>query len=113
MHLYSVATLKHSISYDVQLTKNWFGWPLNDMAPYIDEFNQHLCRAAIAAYTAPFYAQDKTELCGETEESIICLPFIDSMAHANYDTGGMTRLSIGFMLINSLGITSKVMRRRR
>jgi len=53
---------------------------LPDIAHYIDEFNQDMCDAAIAAYTAFLHYQDKTELCGVVEEGAICLPLLDRMA---------------------------------
>ncbi len=56
---------------------------LPNIAPYVDEFNHHLCDAAIAAYTAFLHEQGKTELCGEPEESVICLPLLDTMAYAD------------------------------
>ena len=49
----------------------------------IDGFNHHLCDAAIAAYTAFLYYQGKTELCGQAEEGVICLPFVDTTVYAN------------------------------
>lgn len=52
---------------------------LPGVAPYVDEFNHHLCDAAIAAYTAFLHSQGKTELCGEPGEGEICLPFIDTV----------------------------------
>ena len=48
----------------------------------IDGFNHHLCDAAIAAYTAFLYCQGKTELCGQPEEGVICLPFVDTTVYA-------------------------------
>ena len=53
---------------------------LPNIAPYIDEFNHDMSDAAIAAYTAFLYSQDKTELCGEPEEGAICVPFLDRVA---------------------------------
>ena len=50
---------------------------LPDIAPYVDRFNHDMCDAAIAAYTAFLYVQGRAELCGELEESAICLPFLD------------------------------------
>jgi len=47
---------------------------LPSIAPYIDGFNHDLCDAAIAAYTAFLHSQGKTELCGDIEEGVICLP---------------------------------------
>ncbi len=56
---------------------------LPNIAPYVDGFNHDMCDAAIAAYTASLHYQGKTELCGESEERAICLPFLDRVA---YDT---------------------------
>ena len=53
---------------------------LPNISPYVDGFSHHLCDAAIAAYTAYLYYQDKIELCGEPEEGAICLPFLDRVA---------------------------------
>jgi len=50
---------------------------LPPITPYVDGFNHDLCDAAIAAYTAFLHSQNKTELCGEPEEGVICLPFLD------------------------------------
>ena len=52
---------------------------LPGITPYIDGFNHDLCDAAIAAYTAFLYCQGKTELCGKTEEGVICLPLVDTV----------------------------------
>ena len=50
---------------------------LPNIAPSVDEFNHDLCDAAIAAYTAFLHSQGKTEQCGENEEGVIYLPFLD------------------------------------
>jgi hypothetical protein len=55
---------------------------LPNIAPYVDGFSHHLCDAAIAAYTAYLHYQGKTELWGEPEEGVICLPFLDRVAYA-------------------------------
>jgi hypothetical protein len=47
------------------------------ISAYVDGFNHHLCDAAIAAYTAFLHYQGKTKLCGEAEEGVIYLPFLD------------------------------------
>ena len=52
------------------------------IAPYVDRFNHDLCDAAIAAYTAFLHSRNKTELCGEPEEGVICLPFLDRETYA-------------------------------
>jgi len=51
---------------------------LPNIAPYVDEFNHDMCDAAMAAYTAFLHCQGKTELYGEAEEGVICLPFVSS-----------------------------------
>ena len=53
---------------------------LPDSATHVDGFNHDLCDAAIAAYTAFLHSQGKTELCGDTEEGVICLPLVDRVA---------------------------------
>jgi predicted nuclease with RNAse H fold len=53
---------------------------LPSIVPYIDGFNHDLCDAAIAAYTAFLHYQGKTELCGNSEEGVICLPLVDRVA---------------------------------
>jgi len=55
---------------------------LPNIAPYVDGFSHDMCDAAIAAYTAYLQYQGKTELCGEPEEGVICLPFLDRVAYA-------------------------------
>lgn len=55
---------------------------LPGITPYVDGFNHDMCDAAIAAYTAFLHSQGKTELCGEPEEGVICLPFLDRVAQA-------------------------------
>ncbi len=49
---------------------------LPTISPYVDGFNHDLCDAAIAAHTAFLHSQGKTELCGEAEEGVICLPLV-------------------------------------
>lgn len=53
---------------------------LPGIAPYINGFNHDMCDAAIAAYTAFLHSQGKTELCGDIEEGVICLPLVDRVA---------------------------------
>ena len=55
---------------------------LPNIAPYVDGFSHDMCDAAIAAYTAYLHYQGKTELWGEPEEGVICLPFLDRVAYA-------------------------------
>ena len=55
---------------------------LPNISPYVDGFSHHLCDAAIAAYIAYLHYQGKTELWGEPEEGVICLPFLDRVAYA-------------------------------
>ena len=50
---------------------------LPNIAAYVNDFTHDMCDAAIAAYTAYLHYQGKTELCGESEEGAICLPFLD------------------------------------
>ena len=50
------------------------------IAPYVDGFNHDMCDAAMAAYTAFLHSQGKTELCGEPEEGVICLPLLDRVS---------------------------------
>jgi len=47
---------------------------LPSLIPHVYKFNDDMCDAAIAAYTAFLHSQGKTKLCGEAEESTICLP---------------------------------------
>jgi len=50
---------------------------LPNISTYVDGFNHHLCDAAIAAYTAFWHWQGKTEPIGEAEEGAIWLPLVD------------------------------------
>ena len=47
---------------------------LPSLIPHVYKFNDDMCDAAIAAYTAFLRSQGKAELCGEPEEGTICLP---------------------------------------
>ncbi|OGN96449.1 MAG: hypothetical protein A2Z77_03135 [Chloroflexi bacterium RBG_13_51_36] len=47
---------------------------LPDLKPYLDMFDHDLCDAAVAAYTALLYYQNKVEALGSSEEGIIFVP---------------------------------------
>ena len=42
--------------------------------PFLEQWNHHLCDAAIAAYTGFLYARGKTEALGNVEEGLIYIP---------------------------------------
>jgi len=56
---------------------------LPEITPFIDGFDHHLCDATIAAYTAFLCSQGKTELYGEPEEGMICIPVVDRVVHSS------------------------------
>jgi predicted nuclease with RNAse H fold len=60
--------------------KQHIGFLLPSLSSHLDRFNHDLCDAAIAAYTAFLHHQGKTELCGDIEEGVICLPLVDRAA---------------------------------
>ena len=47
---------------------------LPNISSFLDGFNHDMCDAVIAAYTAFLRCQGKTELCGDLDEGVICLP---------------------------------------
>ena len=47
---------------------------LPDIVTYVDGFNDDMCDAAMAAYTAFLHSQGKTEFYGEVGDGTICLP---------------------------------------
>ena len=61
----------------LRFLKQHIGCLLPNIVSYVDGFNHDLCDAAIAAYTAFLHIQGRTELCGDTEEGAVCLPFLD------------------------------------
>jgi predicted nuclease with RNAse H fold len=54
--------------------KDKLGDILPGLKPYLDMFDHDLCDAAVAAYTALLYYQNKVEALGNSEEGIIFLP---------------------------------------
>ena len=55
---------------------------LPNIAPYLPKFKHDMCDAVIAAHTAFLYSQSRTELCGEPDEGVIYLPFLDRAGYA-------------------------------
>ena len=47
---------------------------LPDLKPYLNCFDHDLCDAAVAAYTALLYHQNKTDALGERKEGLIFIP---------------------------------------
>jgi predicted nuclease with RNAse H fold len=47
---------------------------LPGLQPYLDMFDHDLCDAAVAAYTALLYHQNKVEALGNSEEGLIFIP---------------------------------------
>jgi predicted nuclease with RNAse H fold len=44
------------------------------LGPYLDMFDHDLCDAAVAAYTALLYHQDRVEALGNSEEGLVLVP---------------------------------------
>jgi predicted nuclease with RNAse H fold len=47
---------------------------LPGLKPYLDMFDHDLCDAAVAAYTALLYHQNRVEALGNSEEGLIFIP---------------------------------------
>ena len=58
----------------IAFLKEHLGNILPALGPYLRAFNHDLCDAAIAAYTASLYCQDKTDAIGNSQEGLIFIP---------------------------------------
>jgi uncharacterized protein len=63
-------TTKQGISF----LRDRLGGILPSLKPYLDMFDHDLCDAAVAAYTALLYHQNKVEALGSSEEGLIFIP---------------------------------------
>ena len=54
--------------------KDKLGDILPGLKPYLDMFDHDLCDAAVAAYTALLYHQNRVEALGNSEEGLILIP---------------------------------------
>jgi len=58
----------------VSFLKDMIGGILPGLKPYLDMFDHDLCDAAVAAYTALLYHQNRVEALGSSEEGLIFIP---------------------------------------
>lgn len=63
-------TTKQGMSF----SRDKLGDILPGLKPYLDMFDHDLCDAAVAAYTALLYHQNRVEVLGSTEEGLIFIP---------------------------------------
>jgi len=54
--------------------KDKLGDILPGLEPYLDMFDHDLCDAAVAAYSASLYHQNRVEALGNSEEGLIFIP---------------------------------------
>ena len=58
----------------IRLFKDKLGDILPGLKPYLHMFDHDLCDAAVAAYTALLYRQNRVEALGNSEEGLILIP---------------------------------------
>jgi predicted nuclease with RNAse H fold len=74
VRLFGKAIPKKTAPQGVAFLKARLGDVLPSLKPYLGMFDHDLCDAAIAAYTAFLYQQNKVDALGNSEEGLIFVP---------------------------------------